>query len=122
MFIVGSPIPMKTTWSIASSAAEVQRLVEDLVGAEVAAELHLPGGAEGAGQRAARLRGDADRAAAVAVAHQHRLDRPPVGGVEERLDGAVVGLRLGLRAERVESGTAASSRSRSAAGRLVISS
>ena len=79
-------------------AAEVERLVEDLVGAEVAAELHLAGGAEGAGQRAARLRGEADRAAPVAVAHQHRLDRPPVGGVEERLDGAVVGLRLGLEA------------------------
>ena len=83
-------------------AAEVQRLVEDLVGAEVAAELHLAGGAEGAGQRAARLRGEADRAAAVAVAHQHRLERAPVGGVEERLDGAVVGLRLGLEAERRE--------------------
>ena len=83
-------------------AAEVQRLVEDLVGAEVAAELHLPGGAEGAGERAARLRGDADRAAPVAVAHQHRLDRPAVGGVEERLDGAVVGFRLGLDRERRE--------------------
>ena len=77
-------------------AAEVERLVEDLVGGEVAAELHLAGRAEGAGQRAARLRGDADRAPAVAVAHQHRLDRAPVGGVEERLHGAVVGARLGL--------------------------
>ncbi len=84
------------------AAAEVQRLVEDLIGAEVAAELHLAGGAEGAGQRAARLRGEADRATAVAEAHQHRLDRAPVGGVEERLDGAVVGLRLGLQRERRE--------------------
>ena len=80
-------------------AAEVERLVEDLVGAQVAAELHLAGGAEGAGQRAAGLRGEADRAAPVAVAHQHRLDRPPVAGVEERLDRAVVGLRLGLEAQ-----------------------
>ena len=83
-------------------AAEVERLVEDLVGAEVAAELHLAGGAEGAGQRAARLRGEADRAPPVAVAHQHRLDRPAVGGVEERLDRAVVGLRLGLDGQRRE--------------------
>ena len=80
-------------------AAEVERLVEDLVGGQVAAELHLAGGAEGAGQRAARLRGDADRAPAVAVAHQDRLDRAAVGGVEERLDRAVVGLRLRLEGQ-----------------------
>ena len=76
-------------------AAEVQHLVEDLRGGQVAAELHRPGGAERAGQRAARLRGDADRAAAVAVAHQHRLDRPPVVGVEQRLHRPV-----GARAPR----------------------
>ena len=70
-------------------AAEVQHLVEDLRGGQVAAEAHRPGRAERAGQRAARLRGDADRAAPVAVAHQHRLDGAAVGGVEERLDGAV---------------------------------
>ena len=83
-------------------AAEVERLVEDLVGAQVAAELHLAGGAEGAGQRAAGLRGEADRAAAVAVAHQDRLQRAPVGGAEERLDGAVVGASLGVDGQRRE--------------------
>ena len=73
-------------------AAEVQDLVEDLVGGQVAAELHRARGAEGAGQRAAGLAGDADGAPAVAVAHQHRLDRTPVAGVEQRLDRAVAGL------------------------------
>ena len=33
-------------------------------------------------------------AAPVAVAHQHGLDRPAVAGVEQRLDGAVGGVRL----------------------------
>ncbi len=80
-------------------AAEVQRLVEDLVGAQVAAELHLAGGAEAAGQRAAGLRGEADRAAPVAIAHQDRLERAPVGGQEEGLDGAVVGACLRLEGE-----------------------
>ena len=80
-------------------AAEVERLVEDLVGAEVAAELHLAGGAEGAGQRASRLGGEADRAAAVAVAHQHRLERPAVGGCEEGLHGPVVGFGLSLEGD-----------------------
>ena len=81
---------------------EVQHLVEDLGGAQVAAEPHRAGGAERARERAARLRGDADRAAAVAVAHQHRLDRMPVGGAEERLHGAVRGLGLVLDRERRE--------------------
>ena len=70
-------------------AAEVQHLVEDLRGVQVAAEAHRPGRAEGARQRAAGLRGDADRAAPVAVAHQHRLHGPAVGRVEERLDGPI---------------------------------
>ena len=56
---------------------------------QVAREAHAAGRAERARQRAARLRGDADRAPPVAVAHQHRLQRPPVGGREQRLDGAV---------------------------------
>ena len=36
-------------------APEMERLVENLGRCQVAAELHRPGGAEGAGQRAARL-------------------------------------------------------------------
>ena len=68
---------------------EVQRLVEDLPRGQVAPEAHLPRGAERAGQRTARLRGDADGAAAVAVAHQHGLDRMPVVRVEEGLHRAV---------------------------------
>ena len=90
--------------------AEVQHLVEDLGGAQVAAELHRARRAERARQRAARLRGDADRAASVAVAHQHCLDRMAVGGTEERLDGAVRGLGLVLDRER---------RERNRAGQLV---
>ena len=83
-------------------AAEVQDLVEDLGRGQVAAELHLPGGAERARERAAGLRGDADRAAAVAVAHQDGLDGAAVVGVEERLDGAVGGVRLADELERGE--------------------
>ena len=81
-------------------AAEVQRLVEDLGGGEVAPEAHRAGRAERAGERAAGLGGDADRAAPVAVAHQHRLDRVAVVGAEERLDRPV--LRLGLCSEDIE--------------------
>ena len=66
-------------------AAEVQRLVEDLRRREVPPERHLARRAERARQRAARLRRQAERAAAVAVAHQHRLDRMAVGRAEERL-------------------------------------
>ena len=77
-FIIGSPMPMNTAWSTCAGAAEVQRLVEDLRGGQVAAEAHLTGGAERAGQRAARLRGQAQRPAAVAIAHQHRLHRAAV--------------------------------------------
>ncbi len=46
------------------------------------------------------LRGDADRAPAVAVAHEDGLDRATVGRVEERLDGPV--LRAAPRLESVE--------------------
>ena len=73
---------------------EMERLVEDLRRCQVAAELHRPGGAERAGERATRLRRDADRASSVAVAHQHRLDRVAVVRAEERLDGAVARLLL----------------------------
>ena len=99
-FSSGSPMPMNTAWLTGSLAAEVQRLVEDLRGGQVAAELHPPGGAEGAGQRAARLAGQAQRAAPVAVAHQHGLQRPAVVGAQQRLLGAVGGQRLVLEAQR----------------------
>ena len=83
-------------------AAEVQHLVEDLGRGEVAAELHRAGGAERARERAAGLRADADRAAPVAVAHEHGLDGATVVGVEERLDRAVGRVRLTHQLERAE--------------------
>ena len=82
--------------------AEVERLVDDLRRREVAPEAHLPGRAERARERAAGLRGDADRAPSVAVAHEHGLDRMAVGGAEERLHRAVRCLRLALDRERRE--------------------
>jgi hypothetical protein len=78
-------------------AAEVQRLVEDLRRGQVASEAHLAGRAEGAGQRAAGLRGDADRAPTVGVAHQDGLDGTAVAGAKQRLDGSVS--RVGLAGE-----------------------
>jgi hypothetical protein len=77
-------------------APEVQGLVEDLARGQVAAELHLAGGAERAGQRAARLRGQAQRAPFVLVAHEHRLDRAPIVGAEQRFHRAVAGVGLVL--------------------------
>ena len=85
-----------------SMAPEVQRLVEDLPRGQVAAELHLAGRAEGAGQRAAGLRREAHRLATVAEAHQHGLDRMPVGRMEERLHRTVDGLCLVDELERRE--------------------
>jgi hypothetical protein len=82
--------------------AEVERLVEDLGGRQVAPELHPPGRAERARQRAARLARQAERAPAVAVAHQHRLHRAAVGRLEERLGGLVAGDRLAHVAQRGE--------------------
>jgi len=79
--------------------AEVERLIEDLRGGQVAPELHLAGGAERAGQRAARLGGEADRAAPVAIAHQYGLDGPRVVRAEQVLDGAVRRVRLTLDGE-----------------------
>ena len=99
----------------------MEHLVEDLGRRQVAAEAHRAGGAERARERAARLGRDADRPASVPVAHQHSLDRVSVGGAEERLHGAVGGVRLvldGQRRERHRLGDP----SRSAAGRFVISS
>jgi hypothetical protein len=76
-------------------AAEVQRLVEDLARRQVAPELHRARRAERARQGAPRLRREAQRAPAVAVAHEHRLDGAAVAaGVEQGLDRAVA--RVGL--------------------------
>jgi hypothetical protein len=83
-------------------AAEVQRLVEDLAGREVAPELHLARGAEAAGQRAPRLRGQAQRAPVVAVAHEDGLDGTAVVGAEQGLDRAVARVRLVLEGQRGE--------------------
>ena len=74
-------------------AAEVEHLVDDLGGREIASERHRPRGAERAREGAARLRGDADRAATVPVAHQDGLDGMAVVRAKERLHGAV-GRRL----------------------------
>ena len=118
-FIIGSPMPMKTPWSTRLDAAEVQRLVEDLRRGQVAAELHRAGRAERAGQRAAGLRGQAERAAAVAVAHQHGLDRAAV--VRSRNSALTVPSRACASCssvERRERDLARPARSRSAAGRF----
>ncbi len=71
--------------------AEVERLVEDLARRQVPAEPHLPGGAEVAGERTARLGRNAHRAAPAAIAHQDRLDRMAVVRPEEDLERAVLG-------------------------------
>ncbi len=86
---IGSPMPMNTQWSMAVHATEAKRLLDDLRGTQIATELHLARSAERAGQRTARLRGDADRVAPVAIAHQYRLQGPPVGGREQGLDRTV---------------------------------
>ena len=121
-FISGSPMPMNTAfvtgsvrrkWSAWSRISEVR---------EVAAEAHPAGGAERAGERAARLARQAERAAAVAVAHEHGLERArrlPCGT-------APCGCRREATAScssaSVENGTSPASASRSASGRFVMSS
>jgi DNA-binding MarR family transcriptional regulator len=82
------------------NAAEVEGLVEDLPRRQVAAKAHRPGRAERAGERAAGLRGEAERAPAVAVAHEHGLDRVAVRGAEESLHGAVPRAGLLLEGQR----------------------
>src|SRR5439155_21588962 len=60
------------------------------------------GGAEGAGERAAALRGEADRPPPVAEAHQHCFYGHAVVGAEQGLDGAVARASLVLDLERRE--------------------
>jgi hypothetical protein len=103
-------------------APEVQGLVEDLARGQVAPELHLPGGAEAAGQRAARLRREAQRAPVVAVAHEDGLTGPPVVCAEERLDRAVARVGPRPRASVRRNGTSSASRARRATGRSVMAS
>ena len=86
---VGHPLAL-----LAQHRRQHRHLLRDLAGGQVAAKAHAAGGAEGACQRAARLRRDAD-GAPVAMAHRDRLDREAVTGGEAQLDGAVGGpLRL----------------------------
>ena len=101
-FMKGSPIPMKTRWSTGSVPAEVEHLVEDLPRGEVPSEGHRPVAQNVHVSGQPGLRRDADRAAPVPVAHQHGLDRVPVGGLEEGLDGAVARTLLVLGRQRRE--------------------
>jgi hypothetical protein len=68
---------------------EMEGLIQDLGGAQVPAEAHRPCRAEGAGERTARLRGQAEGPSAVPIPHQNRLDGMPVARTEERLRRAV---------------------------------
>ncbi len=60
-------------------------LLHDLAGAQLPIEAGLTGGAEAAGHRASRLRGDADGGSA-GVVHEHRLDLAPVVEGPQPLD------------------------------------
>src|SRR5581483_1339702 len=77
----------------------MQRLIYDLRRREVSPEGHLARRTELTCQRAARLGGEAQRAASVAIAHEHRLHRMAVARAKERFDRAVAGLPLELNRE-----------------------
>ena len=114
-FSIGSPIPMKTQWSTRVEPAEMQSLVEDLRCGQVAPERICARRAERARERAARLRGEAERAPTVAEAHQHGLDRLAVrrcGRASSRCRRAT---RASVSTASVENGTpSASSRAQRA--------
>ena len=93
---------VKATGNAGPCAAEVERLVDDLPGGQVAGVAHPAGRAERARQRATGLAGDAERVAAVAVAHEDGLDRMAVVRAQQRLDGAVPGDQLTLERQRRE--------------------
>ena len=76
----------------------VEHLGDDLAGAQVAREPHLPRGAEHAAHRAARLRAQAGGVAA-RVGHENRLDGLAVGEAQQELAGESV------RAREVVGGT-----------------
>jgi len=93
-------------------------LLDDLPRRQVAAEAEGGRGAERAVERATDLRGDAEGqlvALLVLVGDQHRLDRPPVVGLEAQLARPVArGLdhRLAERHERVSALERAAQRAR----------
>jgi len=72
--------------------SKVQDLIGDLVGRELALDADTTRGAEGARERAAGLRRDADRRVAATELHVHGLDAVAVVQLEENL--------LGLRRDR----------------------
>ena len=121
-FIIGSPMPMNTRWSTSSMRrkcsawsriSEAVRLRPYFI-APVAQNVQVSG--------QPRLRGDAQRAPPVAVAHEHRLDGAPVVRVKQRLQRAVAGLRLvddGQRRERDLLGQRVAQRDRQVRHRLV---
>jgi hypothetical protein len=76
-------------------AGDVHDLRHHLGGRQVPAVAHLPGGAEDAAHRAARLAADAGGGAAL-EAHEDGLDRLAVGEPEEELAGEAVGGGGGL--------------------------
>ncbi len=95
-FIIGSPMPMKTAWSTGPRRRKCRAWSTISAAVRLRPKRICPVAQNCAGQRAARLRGEAQRAPAVAVGHQNGLDRPAVGGPEQRLDRTVAGVRLVL--------------------------
>ena len=104
------------------AAPEVERLVDDLRRGQVSPEAHRAGCAERARERAARLRGEAQRPAAVAVAHEHRFDRMAVGGTGRAPSPSRRATSRSVTSSSVENGTVSTSVARSAFGSVVMSS
>ena len=105
-FIIGSPMPMNTQWSIGLDAAEVQRLVEDLrarSGCARTSSRRSRRTCRSAGSRTARRRRSSGGRRGSASARP-RPARPSAVR-EQRLDRAVARVRLVL--ERQASRTAA---------------
>ena len=119
-FIIGSPMPMNTRWSSGLHAAEVQRLVEDLRGGQVARRTSSSRSRRtctSAGSRTARRRRPSGGRRGSASAP------PRPGGRRRSWNSALTvpsrGVRLAHAASSVENGTLARpARSRSA-GRQV---
>jgi hypothetical protein len=82
--------------------AEMECLVDDLGRRQIPAEAHRASRAERAGQRAAGLRREAQRATAVLVAHEDGLHRMALRRTEERLHGAVASFAFRDDLERRE--------------------
>ena len=120
MFIVGSPMPMKTTWSTSSTRRKWSTWSRISSAVRLRANFIFPVAqkVQVSGQP------DCDETQTdlppVAVAHQHRLDRPPVAGVEKGLDRAVI--RTAPRPARSASRSAGPPRASPAARRADSSS